>query len=94
MLSCTNARDGHVQISPWLSANMAKPSSVLSKNSSSLSMMSSKKMFGDLPPSSNVTGMIFSVAYCIIICPTAVEPVKAILAIRGLVANGRPTSTP
>jgi hypothetical protein len=33
------------------------------------------KILGDLPPSSNVTGIIFSVAYCITKRP--VEPVNA-----------------
>jgi hypothetical protein len=31
----------------------------------------------DLPPSSNVTGIIFSVAYCITKRPVGVEPVNA-----------------
>ena len=29
--SCTSARDGHVQISPWFSANRVKPSCALSQ---------------------------------------------------------------
>ena len=49
-----------MQTSPWLSANIAKPSSALSKNSSSSPCTSAKKMLGDLPPSSSVTGMMFS----------------------------------
>src|ERR1700727_617379 len=53
------ARLGQVQTSPWLSANMTKPSIALSKKSSSLAPTSSKKMLGDLPPSSSVTGMRF-----------------------------------
>jgi hypothetical protein len=35
------------------------------------------KILGDLPPSSNVTGIIFSVAYCITKRPVGVEPVNA-----------------
>ena len=45
---------------------MAKPSSALSKKSSSASRTSAKKMLGDLPPSSSVTGIRFSDAYCMI----------------------------
>ena len=45
-------------------------------------MTSAKKMFGDLPPSSSVTGIRFSDAYCMISRPVVVSPVKAILAMR------------
>ena len=83
-----------MQTSPWFRANIAKPSSALSRKASSASITSLKKMFGDLPPSSSVTGMMFRVAYSMIFWPTAVEPVKAILAMRGLVASGSPTSAP
>ena len=51
-------------------------------------------MLGDLPPSSSVTGIRFSAAYCMISRPVVVSPVKAILAIRGLEASGLPASTP
>jgi len=51
-------------------------------------------MFGDLPPSSSVTGMMFSAAYCMISRPVVVSPVKAILAMRGLEASGLPASMP
>ena len=57
-------------------------------------MTSAKKMLGDLPPNSNVIGMIVSAAYCMICLPVVVSPVKAILAIRGLRASGAPTSEP
>ena len=87
--SCTSARDGQVQTSPLLNANSAKPSSALSRNASSLSMTSAKKMLGDLPPNSNVIGMIVSAAYCMICRPVVVSPVKAILAIRGLLRERR-----
>ena len=73
---------------------MAKPSSALSRKSSSSAMTSAKKMFGDLPPSSSVTGMMFSAAYCMIRRPVVVSPVKAILAMRLLLASGLPASTP
>ena len=61
---------------------MAKPSSALSRKSSSSAITSAKKMLGDLPPSSSVTGMRFSEAYCMISRPVVVSPVKAILAMR------------
>ena len=51
-------------------------------------------MFGDLPPSSSVTGMMFSDAYCMISRPVVVSPVKAILAMRLFCASGLPASTP
>ena len=57
-------------------------------------MTSAKKMFGDLPPSSSVTGIRFSDAYCMISRPVVVSPVNAILATRGLDASGLPASTP
>ncbi len=57
-------------------------------------MMSSKKMFGDLPPSSTVLGMMFSAAQRMMCAPTGVEPVKAILAMRVLVASAWPASRP
>ncbi|SIL08098.1 Uncharacterised protein [Mycobacteroides abscessus subsp. abscessus] len=64
MDACTNAREGQVHTSPWLSANMVKPSSALSRKASSAAITSGMKMLGLLPPSSSVTGMMFSVAYC------------------------------
>ena len=73
---------------------MTKPSTALSKKSSSSSMTSAKKIFGLLPPSSRVTGMMFSLAYCMIRRPVVVSPVKATLLIRGLEASGLPASTP
>ncbi|MOA25277.1 hypothetical protein D3C78_1580850 [compost metagenome] len=63
-------------------------------NSGSACMMSSKKMFGDLPPSSTVLGMMFSAAHLRMCAPTGVEPVKAILAMRLLVASASPASRP
>ena len=57
-------------------------------------MMSAKKMFGDLPPSSTVDGMMFSAAHLRMCEPTGVEPVKAILAMRLLVASASPASRP
>ncbi len=51
-------------------------------------------MFGDLPPSSSVTGMMFWLAYCMIRRPVVVSPVNAILRMRGLDASGLPASTP
>ena len=51
-------------------------------------------MFGDLPPSSVVDGMMFWAAYCMISRPVTVSPVKAILAIRLLVASALPISAP
>ena len=51
-------------------------------------------MFGLLPPSSRVTGMMFWLAYCMISRPVVVSPVKAILAIRLEDASGLPASTP
>src|SRR6478672_8990730 len=94
MLSWTRARLGQVQTSPWLRANMAKPSSALSKKSSSSAITSAKKMLGDLPPSSSVTGIRFSDAYCMIKRPVVVSPVKATLAMRLFWASGLPASTP
>ncbi|GAA2925547.1 hypothetical protein GCM10011428_48070 [Streptomyces violaceus] len=41
-------------------------------------------MFGLLPPSSSVTGMMFSLAYCMIRRPVVVSPVNATFATRGL----------
>ena len=52
----TSARDGQVHTSPWLRANIAKPSITFCRKSSSLSKTSLKKTFGDLPPSSRLTG--------------------------------------
>ncbi|MNO31523.1 hypothetical protein D3C76_214980 [compost metagenome] len=57
-------------------------------------MMSSKYTFGDLPPSSTVDGMMFSAAHFMMCEPTGVEPVKAILAMRLLVARASPASRP
>ena len=57
-------------------------------------MTSSKKTLGDLPPSSRVTGMMFSEAYCMISRPVVVSPVNAILRMRGDCASGLPASRP
>ena len=73
---------------------MVKPSRALSKKSSSSAATSAKKIFGDLPPSSSVTGMMFSAAYCMISRPVVVSPVKDSLATRLLWASGLPASTP
>src|SRR6478672_13069424 len=51
-------------------------------------------MLGDLPPSSSVTGIRFSDAYCMIKRPVVVSPVKATLAMRLFWASGLPASTP
>ena len=51
-------------------------------------------MLGLLPPSSSVTGMRFSLAYCMISRPVVVSPVNAILRMRLLDASGLPASTP
>ena len=51
-------------------------------------------MLGDLPPSSSVTGIRFSEAYCMISRPVVVSPVKATLATRGLEASGLPGLDP
>ena len=66
----------------------------LSRNSSSSSITSAKKMLGDLPPSSTVEGMRFCAAYCMISRPVVVSPVKPILAMRGLEARALPISPP
>ncbi|MNY35243.1 hypothetical protein D3C86_1696370 [compost metagenome] len=66
----------------------------LSKKASSSAATDSKKMFGDLPPSSIVDGIIFSAAYCMINLPEVVLPVNATLDVRVEVANGLPTSIP
>ncbi|MNV70395.1 hypothetical protein D3C71_1633610 [compost metagenome] len=73
---------------------MTKPSTALSRKSSSSAITSAKNRFGDLPPSSSVTGIRFWLAYCMIRRPVEVSPVKAILAIRGLLASGLPASRP
>ena len=72
---------------------MANPSSALSKKSSSSAITSAKKMFGDLPPSSSVTGMRFSDGVLHDQPAGRVSPVKAILAIRLVEASGLPAST-
>ena len=51
-------------------------------------------MLGDLPPNSKVAGIKLDAAACAITRPVAVEPVKAILPIRRLLASGAPTSRP
>ena len=51
-------------------------------------------MFGDLPPSSVVDGMMFWAAYCMISRPVTVSPVNAILAMRLFVASALPISAP
>ena len=66
----------------------------LSKKSSSAAATSAKKILGDLPPSSSVAGIRLFAAACAITRPVVVEPVKAILAMRRLVASGRPASRP
>ena len=92
--SWTRMRDGQVQTSPWLRANMAAPSRHLSKKASSSSMTDSKKTFGDLPPSSSVIGMMFSLAYCMMRRPVVVSPVNAIFLIPSCWASGLPASGP
>jgi len=52
----------------------AEPSSDLSAKSSFSASTSEKKMFGLLPPSSSVTGMMFCEAYCMIRHPGVVSP--------------------
>ena len=83
-----------MHISPWLKAKSTAPSTALSKNSSSASITDGKKIFGDFPPNSKVTGIMFSVAYCITILPVAVEPVNAAFETFGLVTKVLPSSAP
>src|SRR5674536_193380 len=52
----------------------AEPSSDLSAKSSFSASTSEKKMFGLLPPSSSVTGMMFCEAHCMIRHPGVVSP--------------------
>ena len=66
----------------------------MSRKASSAAITSSKKMFGDLPPSSVDDGMRFWAAYCMISRPVTVSPVKAILAMRLLEASALPISAP
>lgn len=94
MSSWMSARLGQVHTSPELNANIARPSSALSNSASSAAMMSLKKMFGDLPPSSSVAGMRFLAAAAAIMRPTAVLPVNAILAMRVDAASAAPASAP
>src|SRR5690606_26406136 len=94
MDSWINNLDGQVQISPWFNANNTAPSIALSKKESSSSITDSKNTFGDLPPNSNVTGIMFSVAYCITIRPVAVDPVNAAFPTFGFVTKARPNSEP
>src|SRR5208283_2110898 len=94
MSAWISARDGQVHTSPLLNAYSTRPSTALSRNSSSRAITSPKKMFGDLPPSSTVEGIRFWAAYCMISRPVTVSPVKLILAIRGLVARALPIWPP
>src|SRR5665647_3283655 len=94
MSSWISAREGAVQTSPLLKAYSTSPSIALSRNSSSWSITSAKKMFGDLPPSSVVDGIRFCAAYCMISRPVTVSPVNAIFAIRGFAASALPISAP
>jgi hypothetical protein len=66
----------------------------LSAKSSFSGSTSEKKLFGLLPPSSNVTGMMFREAHCMIRHPVVVSPVHATFLTRGLLASGLPASTP
>ena len=56
--------------------------------------MSEKNTFGDLPPSSRVAGIRFLAAAAATMRPTAVLPVKAILAMRVEEASAAPASAP
>ena len=51
-------------------------------------------MLGDLPPNSNVIGIKFCDAYCIINLPVVVSPVKATFLILLEDAKGLPASKP
>ena len=55
---------------------------------------SAKMMFGDLPPSSSVTGMSFSAAIAATRPPVTTEPVNAILRTAGWRTSGAPTRGP
>ena len=94
MSAWISARDGQVHTSPLLNAYSTRPSTALSRNSSSWAITSLKKMFGDLPPSSTVDGIRFCAAYCMISRPVTVSPVKEIFAIRGFAASALPISAP
>ena len=51
-------------------------------------------MFGDFPPNSNVIGIMFCAAYCIISLPVVVSPVNATFATLLDEAKGLPASNP
>src|SRR5665811_1274598 len=94
MSAWMRARDGAVQTSPWLNAYITRPSTALLRKASSAAITSLKKMLGLLPPNSVLLGMMFCAAYCMIRRPVTVSPVKAILAMRLLVANAFPILAP
>src|SRR5713101_4129749 len=54
----------------------------------------SKKMLGDLPPSSSVTRFSVSAALLTMILPTAALPVKAILSTPGCATSAAPQVSP
>ncbi len=58
------------------------------------STTSSRRMLGDLPPSSRVTRFIVAAPSRMILWPTATEPVNEILATSGLRTSSAPTSSP
>src|SRR5437868_5376515 len=55
---------------------------------------SAKTTFGDLPPSSSEIFFRLPDAACMIVLPTAVEPVNATLSTFGLAASSAPTTAP
>ena len=55
---------------------------------------SAKTTFGDLPPSSSEIFFRLPEAACMIVLPTAVEPVNATLSTFGDAASSAPTTAP
>ena len=86
---CTNTRDRAQQSCPALpNTAPANPRAAASRSASA------NTIDGDLPPSSSVTRFTSRAARAAISRPTAVEPVKATLAMPGCSTIRRPTSSP
>ena len=87
--ACTSVRDAAMHDCP-----AAEKIPYAERRTASSRSASAKTMFGDLPPSSNVTSFSVSEALAAICLPVSVDPVKAILSTPACSTSAAPARRP
>ena len=89
ILSSMMIREPAQHTSPWL-----KKMPIMAHSTAASRSTSAKMMLGDLPPSSKPIFLMLLAAQRMMLCPTAVEPVRVIISMPGWEARASPTDPP